>query len=129
MWKVWLVLILAASWLLRHGTLQAQWSFSHHTYTTSTKRVRPHKPHKTRTNTSVKRGKHSQIKRSPAAKNAFKHQHPCPSTGRTSGPCRGYVIDHVTPLACGGADDPSNMQWQTVADAKAKDKWERKGCR
>lgn len=23
---------------------------------------------------------------------------------------------------------PSNMQWQTVADAKAKDKWERRGC-
>jgi hypothetical protein len=22
----------------------------------------------------------------------------------------------------------SNMQWQTVADAKAKDKWERKQC-
>lgn len=23
---------------------------------------------------------------------------------------------------------PANMQWQTVADAKAKDKWERKEC-
>jgi len=32
-------------------------------------------------------------------------------------------------LACGGADSPSNMEWQTVADAKAKDKWERIGCR
>ena len=40
----------------------------------------------------------------------------------------GYVIDHIVPLACGGADAPSNMQWQTKADAKAKDKWERKGC-
>jgi hypothetical protein len=40
----------------------------------------------------------------------------------------GYVIDHIVPLACGGADAPSNMQWQTVAAAKAKDKWERKGC-
>lgn len=27
-----------------------------------------------------------------------------------------------------GEDAPSNMQWQTVADAKAKDKWERKEC-
>jgi hypothetical protein len=36
------------------------------------------------------------------------------------------VIDHVKPLATGGADAPSNMQWQTKADAKAKDKWERK---
>jgi hypothetical protein len=34
------------------------------------------------------------------------------------------VIDHVTPLKRGGADDPSNMQWQTTADAKAKDKVE-----
>jgi hypothetical protein len=38
------------------------------------------------------------------------------------------VIDHIKPLACGGADDPSNMQWQTREEAKAKDKWERKGC-
>lgn len=37
----------------------------------------------------------------------------------------GYVIDHIIPLANGGRDDPSNMQWQTKADAKAKDKWER----
>ena len=34
-------------------------------------------------------------------------------------------VDHVKALACGGADAPSNMQWQTVADGKAKDKWER----
>ena len=59
---------------------------------------------------------------------AFKHDHPCPATGRSKGPCKGYVIDHVNPLACGGADRPSNMQWQTTADAKAKDKWERKAC-
>lgn len=42
---------------------------------------------------------------------------------------KGYVIDHITPLACGGSDAPSNMQWQTKAEAKAKDRWERKGCR
>jgi hypothetical protein len=41
----------------------------------------------------------------------------------------GYVIDHRVPLACGGPDAPSNMQWQTVAAAKAKDKTERIGCR
>ena len=38
------------------------------------------------------------------------------------------MVDHIIPLACGGADGPSNMQWQTVAESKAKDKWERKGC-
>lgn len=36
----------------------------------------------------------------------------------------GYVIDHITPLKRGGADEPSNMQWQTVEDAKAKDRLE-----
>ena len=38
----------------------------------------------------------------------------------------GYVVDHIKPLAKGGADSPSNMQWQSIAEAKAKDKWERK---
>jgi hypothetical protein len=38
------------------------------------------------------------------------------------------VVDHVKALACGGADHPSNMQWQTVEAAKRKDKWERKEC-
>jgi hypothetical protein len=38
------------------------------------------------------------------------------------------VVDHIQPLACGGADAPSNMQWQTKAEGKAKDKWERAGC-
>ena len=59
---------------------------------------------------------------------AFKHDHPCPATGKSKGPCKGYVIDHINPLACGGADRPSNMQWQTTTEAKAKDKWERKAC-
>jgi hypothetical protein len=34
------------------------------------------------------------------------------------------VIDHVVPLKRGGADAPTNMQWQTVTAAKAKDKVE-----
>jgi hypothetical protein len=65
------------------------------------------------------------IKRSTAAKDSFKRQQTCPSTGKSSGACPGYVIDHVNPLECGGADAPSNMQWQTIADGKAKDKTER----
>jgi len=39
------------------------------------------------------------------------------------------LLDHVKPLACGGADVPFNMQWETVAEGKAKDKWERMGCK
>lgn len=63
------------------------------------------------------------------AKKAFKLFHPCPSTGRYKGSCPNYVIDHIKPLACGGADSPDNMQWQTKAEAKAKDKWELKECK
>lgn len=64
------------------------------------------------------------IKRSEKAKSDFKRQHPCPSTGASSGACPGYVIDHVQALKHGGADVPSNMQWQTKEAAKQKDKWE-----
>jgi hypothetical protein len=72
----------------------------------------------------VKRDKHGRIERSTKAKDNFRKDHPCPSTGKTTGACPGYVIDHIKPLKEGGADSPGNMQWQTVQDAKAKDKWE-----
>ena len=39
----------------------------------------------------------------------------------------GHVVDHVVPLACGGADAPSNMQWQTIDEGKRKDRIERLG--
>ena len=62
--------------------------------------------------------------RSGPAKRRFKRQQPCPSTGRSTGRCPGYVIDHIKPLKRGGADAPGNMQWQTKEAAKAKDRWE-----
>jgi len=34
------------------------------------------------------------------------------------------VVDHVKPLKRGGADAPSNMQWQTKEAAKEKDRRE-----
>ncbi len=73
----------------------------------------------------------ARIKRSQRAKTEFAKTHPCPSTKTPKLPCPGYVIDHVKPLACGGKDAPSNMQWQTIEEGKAKDKWERKapGCK
>src|SRR5206468_2765637 len=74
--------------------------------------------------TGVARDAHGKITRSPQAKHEFQKSHPCPSTGRSSGACPGYVIDHVMPLKRGGADSPSNMQWQTEAAAKQKDRWE-----
>jgi len=66
--------------------------------------------------------------RSASAKKNFQASNPCPATGKTTGSCKGYVIDHKTPLACGGADVADNMQWQTAAEAKLKDKTERAGC-
>jgi len=69
---------------------------------------------------------HATRKRDPAQRSKFVHQHPCPGgpdAGRVTR-CRGYVVDHIKPLKRGGADRPSNMQWQTRAEAKAKDKWE-----
>lgn len=55
----------------------------------------------------------------------FRSTHPCPANGSKHAACPGYVVDHKQALECGGKDDPSNMQWQTVAAAKLKDKTER----
>ena len=72
------------------------------------------------------------VKSSPLSSGAaimeFQREHPAPSTGQTTGACPGYWRDHIVPLDCGGPDAVSNMQWQTVVDARAKDAWERKGC-
>ena len=70
----------------------------------------------------------ARIPRSQAAKNAFVKLNACPATGLHKLPCAGHVIDHIKALACGGADSAKNMQWQTIAEGKAKDKLERKGC-
>ena len=74
--------------------------------------------------TSCTRDAHGRIARSREARAEFKREHPCPSTGKGSGACPGYVVDHVEPLKRGGADSPENMQWQTKEAAKAKDRTE-----
>lgn len=61
------------------------------------------------------------IKRDPEVRREFEANHPCPSTGRPSGACPGYVVDHVIPLKRGGPDATTNMQWQTIEEGKAKD--------
>jgi hypothetical protein len=72
---------------------------------------------------TVARDAHGRIQRSEAARHSFARQTGYPN-GRP-----GYVIDHITPLACGGPDTPANMQWQTIAEGKAKDRTERANCR
>lgn len=69
------------------------------------------------------------VPRSRSAVEGFKRQNPCPANGAGRGSCPGYVVDHIKPLACGGADAPANMQWQTVQEGKEKDRWERIGCK
>jgi len=61
---------------------------------------------------------------------AFKRIHPCPSTGAPSGACPGWSMDHVIPLAVGGCDAVTNLQWlphaiKSCAGTKCKDRFER----
>ena len=44
---------------------------------------------------------------------------------------KGYIVDHICALACGGLDEVTNMQYQTKEEAKLKDKWEttKLGCK
>ena len=62
---------------------------------------------------------------------AFKRMWACPSTGKHSGPCPGWAIDHTIPLACGGRDAVFNMAWipdagKSCAQDYCKDRYERK---
>src|SRR5437660_7337910 len=82
--------------------------------------VKDTKPIVTSTTTSVSasgiaRDSNGKIKRSESAKHEFMRESGYPK-GRP-----GYVVDHITPLKRGGCDCPSNMQWQTILEAKAKD--------
>lgn len=69
--------------------------------------------------------------RDPAQRAEFVRHHPCPETAASKPhqSCFGYVVDHIVPLCAGGADAPSNMQWQELAASKVKDKEEWRLCR
>lgn len=66
--------------------------------------------------------------RDRSERTAFAREHPCPATGRPSGACPGWVVDHVVPLCAGGLDSRFNMQWQSKADGLEKDRDERRQC-
>lgn len=56
--------------------------------------------------------------RNPAVKHAFDVSQGYPH-GR-----KGYIVDHLCALSCGGIDAITNMQYQTSAASKLKDRWE-----
>ena len=71
------------------------------------------------------------IKRSSTVLVKFKTIHPCPSTLLTSGSCPGWSMNHTIPLACGGCDSVSNLQWlpndiKTCTGPHCVDRFERK---
>jgi hypothetical protein len=71
------------------------------------------------------------IKRRADVLTAFRKVHPCPATGKTSGACPGWSIDHIIPLASCGCDAVRNLQWlpneiKSAAGVYAKDRWERR---
>lgn len=66
--------------------------------------------------------------RDSAQRAQFAKTVPCPATGKTSGKCPGYVVDHAIPLCMGGADAPINMRWQEYRESLRKDKTERAMC-
>ena len=57
---------------------------------------------------------------SSSARDNFRKANPCPSTGRSTGSCPGYEVEHMNPPACGGADSPGNMQWVASSAARKK---------
>ena len=98
-----------------HGRSRAFGSSEHGAYASGSYRDAIARSHAA---AGVQRDSHGRIKRSEEAKREFMRQTGYPH-GRP-----GYVVDHIIPLKRGGADSPSNMQWQTIEEAKAKDKWE-----
>jgi len=105
----------------RRDSATAPWESAHR----SRERATVPRSHETTPDANgIPRDEHGRIARRESARAAFMREHPCPCTGRSSGPCPGYVVDHIRALKHGGADTPSNMQWQTVEAAKAKDRIE-----
>ena len=62
--------------------------------------------------------------RSLNEQNLFMKRQPCPSSQsptRYGETCRGWKIDYIVPLKCGGRDKADNMQWvssRMTTDAK-----------
>jgi hypothetical protein len=69
------------------------------------------------------------LPRSNALRAEFRKANPCPATGKKTGACPGWNIDHREALVCGGRDELGNLQWLPVAEHKEKTRAEVKLCR
>jgi len=61
----------------------------------------------------------------------FQRLYPCPSTGKGTGSCPGWQINHVIPLAACGCDQMENLQWMPALmksgpGSMPVDRWERR---
>ncbi len=74
----------------------------------------------------VPRDADGRIKRSKAAIMAFRRQWPCPATGKKTGACPGWALNHSVPLDCGGCDVSQNLEWMRNDVKRVHDTYERK---
>lgn len=78
----------------------------------------------------IKRDAAGRIERRADVLRAFRDLYPCPATGEKRAACPGWAIDHVIPLAVGGCDSVSNLQWLPnhlkSCAGTCKDRWERR---
>jgi len=94
-------------------------SASHSSRSSSSKSTKATMSSVPKKSTVAKCSSNGKIKRSASARPDFMRRTGYPKGGK------GYVVEHIVPLECGGPDVPSNMQWQTVQEAKIKDRSER----
>lgn len=77
-----------------------------------------------------KRNAKGEIVRRADVLREFKRLYPCPATGQTTGSCPKWAINHTIPLASGGCDGISNLDWmptaiKSCARPECRDRWER----
>ena len=69
-----------------------------------------------------------ELQQDSGQKELFLKKYACPMTGKHTEICKGWVVGYIKPLCAGGVDRIANMQWQTVATAKRKEREAQKLC-
>lgn len=99
------------------------WAFVLFSVVTPAKAAEPWQLIETRYCGTPERDANGEITRSTAVLNAFKRIHPCPSTGKTTGACPRWAMNHVIPRACGGCDSVNNIDWMATDIKTCKEDW------